>query len=149
MVCENNGYAIHEPIAKRRARPDSLVEIVGAMGVPATRIDGADTLAIRDAAVAAIGRMRAGGGPEFLEVMVYRWREHVGPNEDYDQGYRPRTEAEPWMERDALAGLAQRIDPEPRARIESVIEAEIKDAVAFAETSPPPGTEELLSDVFA
>ena len=38
-----------------------------------------------------------GEGPWFFEVMTYRWREHVGPGDDYHLGYRTEDEARPWM----------------------------------------------------
>ncbi len=149
LVCENNGYAIHEPIAKRRARPDGLCAVAEAIGVPARKITDGNTFAVRDAAAAAIARIREGGGPEFIEVQVYRWREHVGPNEDFDQDYRCRSEAEPWMAGDEVARLAALIDPATRQRIDGEIEAEIAAAVRFAEESPAPAPEELYADVFA
>ena len=34
-------------------------------------------------------------GPAFIECLTYRWREHVGPNEDFDAGYRGAAELEP------------------------------------------------------
>ena len=33
-------------------------------------------------------RIRAGRGPQFVELETYRWREHCGPNYDNDLGYR-------------------------------------------------------------
>ncbi len=149
FVCENNGYAIHEPIEKRRARIDGIAAVAQALGVPAHVIGDGDTLAIRAAAEAAVARIRSGGGPEFIEAVVYRWREHVGPNEDYDQGYRPRADLEPWMTADQVAKLATLVDPATRARIDAEIEAEIDAAVRFAEDSPPPPSSELYTDVYA
>jgi pyruvate dehydrogenase E1 component alpha subunit len=149
FVCENNGYAIHEPIEKRRARVDGISAVAQALGVPTHVIGDGDTLAIHSAAAAAIGRIRAGGGPEFIEAIVYRWREHVGPNEDYDQGYRPRTDVEPWMTADQVEKLGSLIAPAVRARIDGEIEAEIETAVRFAEESPAPAPNELYTDVFA
>jgi len=149
FVCENNGYAIHEPIAKRRARPEALCAIANAMGVPARRVADGNTFAVRDAARSAILRIRDGGGPEFIEAQVYRWREHVGPNEDFDQDYRCRSEAEPWMANDEVARLAGLIDPAARARIDAEIEIEIAAALAFAEQSPAPLPQELYADVYA
>jgi pyruvate dehydrogenase E1 component alpha subunit len=149
FVCENNGYAIHEPLWKRRARPEGICEVARALGVPAQRIEDGCVLTIRAGADAALARLRAGGGPELIEAVIYRWREHVGPNEDYDQGYRPATEVAPWKEADALVRLADRLDPAARRHIDAEIEAEIDAAVSYAEQSPIPTPEELCADVFA
>ena len=148
FVCENNGYAIHEPLSKRRAQQD-LLRIAEALGVPATGIANGDVFALRDAAAAAVSRMRDGGGPEMIEAKIYRWREHVGPAEDFDQGYRSREEAEPWMEADEVERVGRMLNAVDRAAIDAEIEAEIAAAIAFAEASPSPAPQELFADVFA
>ena len=149
FVCENNGYAIHEPIEKRWAVRD-LVAKVRAFGLPADRIENGDVLAIRAATVAAVEPMRTGaGGASFLECMTYRWREHVGPNPDFDSGYRSRSELEPWQAADQVARLAGMIAPRARRRIEDEVEQEIRDAVSFAERSPFPPSSELSTHVFS
>ncbi len=80
--------------------------------------------------------------------MTYRWREHVGPGEDYNLGYRSEDEAALWVANDPLRHLAERIDPGERAAIEAAVEREIADAFAFAEASPFPDAAQLMSDVF-
>src|SRR5262249_50801265 len=99
FVCENNGYAIHEPLSKRWAT-DRLCERVSTYGIPARRIPNQDVFAIRDAAAEAAAQARKGHGPSFMECTTYRWREHVGPNEDYESGYRSRYELKPWIDSD-------------------------------------------------
>jgi TPP-dependent pyruvate/acetoin dehydrogenase alpha subunit len=148
FVCENNGLAIHEPIAKRWSAPDLCRRVEG-FGVPAHRIEDGDVFAIRAAAFAAIGRIRNGGGPELLECLTYRWREHVGPNEDFDQNYRSASERDPWLQHDQMPRLAEMLAEPVRARIDSEIEAAIDKAVRFAEESPFPTGDELHAHVFA
>ena len=149
FVCENNGYAIHEPIARRRARPDEICSVAETLGVPAWRIDDGDVFAIRQTADEAVRRMRKGGGPALIEAKVYRWREHVGPNEDYDQGYRFADEVVPWKRTDQVERLAAMVEPALRTRIDAEVEAEIAEAVRFAEDSPIPQPKEVWSDVYA
>ncbi len=148
FVCENNGFAIHEPISKRWGAPDLCRRVEG-FGVPATRIPDGDILAIRAAAAAAIARMRAGGGPELLECTIYRWREHVGPNEDFDQNYRDARERDPWLENDQVPRLAAMLSETARARIQADVENIVAAAIRFAEDSPFPEAKELLADVYA
>ena len=42
--------------------------------------------------------MREGSRPSFLYLKYYRYLEHVGVNEDFNQGYRDREEFERWRE---------------------------------------------------
>jgi TPP-dependent pyruvate/acetoin dehydrogenase alpha subunit len=81
--------------------------------------------------------------------MTYRWKEHVGPADDFQAGYRSYEEARPWVEGDQVKRIGEMIAPEVHARIEKEIEAEIAEAFAFAEASPFPEPSELFTDVFA
>lgn len=148
FICENNFLAIHEPLHRRWAA-DQLTERVATFGIPARRIMSGDIFEIRDAAAGLVAAMREGGGPAFLECHTYRWREHVGPAEDYASGYRHRTEMEAWERKDQVGRLAGLLPAADRTRIEAEIEAEIEAAVAFAEQSPFPAAEELHAHVFA
>ena len=104
---------------------------------------------INDFANTAIARIRCAGGPEFVECQTYRWREHVGPNEDYDSGYRDREDAEIWMNTDQVARLAALVPEDARLKIDKAIGSLISEAFTFAEESPFPTPEELLTDVYA
>ena len=97
----------------------------------------------------AVGRIRSGQpGPFFFECLTYRLKEHVGPNDDFQLGYRSREEAEPWIKTDPIKQLGDRLDPQRRREIEAAVETEIRDAFAFAERSPFPQAAELYTDVF-
>jgi len=148
FVCENNGYAIHEPIAKRWATTQ-LCERVATYGIDARRVDSGDIFEVRDAADEAIARIRSGGGPQFLECVTYRWRGHVGPELDYDAGYRPDTDLVPWLENDQVERLGRMIAAEVRDEIDREVVRVVADAVAFAESSPVPNQAELFANVFA
>jgi len=148
FVCENNGLAIHTPIGRRQAGT-KLCERVATYGIEVARIEDGDVFAIRAAAARAIARIRATGQPCFLECLTYRWKEHVGPGEDYDAGYRARAELERWQARDPVRLVGERLAPEVRRRIETEIEDRIAKAIAFAEASPPPAADQLLRHVHA
>jgi len=148
FACENNGYAIHTHQRLRQHVPDVCAR-AAALGIPAERIDDADVRTIAARARAAVDAMRGtDAGPFLLECMTYRWKEHVGPAEDYALGYRDRAEAAPWIAGDQVARTGAALAPDERARVEREVEAEIADAFAFAEASPFPGPEELGRDVF-
>ena len=148
FVCENNQYAIHTHQNRRQGTP-AICARAAAHGMPAERIDNNDVLHLYGRFQAAAAQVRCGTGPWFFEVMTYRWKEHVGRNDDYQLGYRTEKEAEPWIENDQLRRLAALVDPAERTQIEVVVSAEIAAAFAFAEESPFPDGAELYTDVFS
>jgi TPP-dependent pyruvate/acetoin dehydrogenase alpha subunit len=148
FVCENNYYAIHTPITRRWAT-QRLCERVATYGIPTYQIDDGGVLKLRELAAHSIAGIRRGLGPVFIECRTYRWREHVGPNEDFDQGYRAREELHPWQRNDQVEQIGEMIDANRRATIDAEIERDIADAVAFAESSPFPNREALDTNVFA
>jgi TPP-dependent pyruvate/acetoin dehydrogenase alpha subunit len=148
FVCENNQYAIHTHQSRRQGVPD-VCGRARAFGVPAERIDNNDLLLLHQRVRAVTAKIRAGEGPYYFEVMTYRWREHVGPNDDYQLGFRTEAEASPWKANDQVKRLALMLDKRTRSEIEEDVEAEIAAAFAFAEASPWPKPAELYTDVFA
>ncbi len=148
FICENNFYAIHSPQLNRQPR-GNICERARAYGIPAERIENNDALEIYTRVKDAVDGMRgAVTGPRFFECMTYRWKEHVGPGDDFDAGYRSHSEAAPWFAGDTVRQLAARIDPDVRRLIEAEADAEIRDAFEFAEQSRFPDDEELYTDVF-
>jgi pyruvate dehydrogenase E1 component alpha subunit len=148
FVCENNFLAIHTPIEKRWATRQ-LCERVRTYGIPAHQVTDSDVLKIRQTAAEAIAAMRSGSGPAFLECHTYRWREHVGPREDYDDGYRSRDELLRWQAMDQVGVIGAKLDPSERTSVEAEIEKQIEDAVQFAEDSPYPEPKALYTNVLA
>ncbi|HWE72316.1 MAG TPA: thiamine pyrophosphate-dependent dehydrogenase E1 component subunit alpha [Stellaceae bacterium] len=148
FVCENNHYAIYSHIRDRMPHPDPC-ERAAVFRIPNERIEGGDTQKIRDASQRAVAKIRAGEGPQFIECMTYRWRDHVGPDEDRKWNYRPDEELDGWIRRDELKRLGDMLDPAERQRIEAAADAEIAAAFDYAEASAFPGPEELATNVFA
>jgi TPP-dependent pyruvate/acetoin dehydrogenase alpha subunit len=148
FICENNSYAIHTHVLRRQLSAN-LCERARTYGMTAERIDDGDVLRIYDRTQAIVKTLRAGQpGPFFLECATYRWKEHVGPGDDFHLGYRSREELDQWKQNDQVPRLAAMVDPARRKQIEQQVEAEIADAFAFAEASPFPEPAELYTDVF-
>jgi TPP-dependent pyruvate/acetoin dehydrogenase alpha subunit len=147
FVCENNGYAIHSPQRTRQAFA-GIAELARTYGIPAERVEDFNAVKLHARVKAAIEEAREGGGPRFFEVPCYRWKEHVGPNEDFGAGYRSRAEAEPWYASDPLRRLADGLPDGRRRAIEQEVESEIDDAFRFAEASPFPEDHELYADMY-
>ncbi|MSP49657.1 MAG: thiamine pyrophosphate-dependent dehydrogenase E1 component subunit alpha [Alphaproteobacteria bacterium] len=148
FVCENNGYAIHTPLSKRWAT-EHLCARVATYDIPTFRIEDGDVFAIRNVTAWAVDAARKGAGPAFMECRIYRWREHVGPGDDYHIGYRQKTELQPWIETDQVEKVGTMLDAADRTRIDKAVEKELAEAVAFAESSPFPKPRALLENVYA
>lgn len=149
FVCENNRYAIHTEQKQRQAFA-GISELAKVYGMPVERLEDGNVFAIHRAASTAIGAMReTGSGPHFLECLVYRWKEHVGPGEDFHLGYRSAADAQPWIENDQVKRVGAMLDPAMRSAIEATVEAEMKEAFAFAESSPHPEPADLYADLYA
>jgi TPP-dependent pyruvate/acetoin dehydrogenase alpha subunit len=148
FICENNFYSIHTPILRRQAAMN-IAERARTYGMPAERVEDGDVLGIRERVQKVAAEIRARRlGPWFLECWTYRWKEHVGPNDDFQVGYRPKTEADPWFKKDQVKVIGDRLEASVRQEIERGVEAEIREAIGFAEESPFPEPGELYSDVF-
>jgi pyruvate dehydrogenase E1 component alpha subunit len=135
FVCENNGYAMGSALARTESETD-IVAKAAAYQVESHRVDGMDVVAVEAAARKAIHNIRTTGKPVFLECRTYRFRAHSM----FDaQLYRDNAEVEEWRNRGPIVqfqgwlldnGL---VHEEEVASIEAAIDAEIADAVAFAE----------------
>lgn len=141
FLFENNGFAVHSRISARHAF--ATIEHVKSYGLPVMHLsDGHDFVKVHEVFSGIVTDVRQSRLPHFIEIETYRCREHVGIAEDYEAGYRSREELESWQSKDPLV-----LDQELVAKYRPVILEEIDDAVEFAETSPWPGKEHLLSDV--
>ena len=147
FICENNSYAIHTHQLRRQPEANAYLR-AQTFSIPAERIED-DVLRVYERVSGAAEALRSGKpGPFYFECLTYRWREHVGPNEDFHLGYRSKEEAEPWIANDQVRRIAEMVDPEIRRSIEQEVETEIAEAFAYAEASPFPGQDELFTDVF-
>jgi TPP-dependent pyruvate/acetoin dehydrogenase alpha subunit len=139
FVCENNGYGEYTPFEAVTA--GGIVPRAAAMELPVTQVDGMDVGAVREAAVEIVGRIRRGGGPEFVEARTYRF---VGHSRSDPGKYRPDGELDRWRERDPLTVAATLlrehlgVDAAELARIESEVDAELDRVQADALDAPFP-----------
>ena len=139
-VCENNGFAESTPVGYATSVPDVASRAAG-YGIPGIVVDGADVLAVYEAAHEAVARARAGAGPTLLEVKTHRFMGHF---EGDPERYRDDDERKALLELDALASLRRRLIAEAHATDADLdaeraeIEAAVDSAVAFARASPVP-----------
>ena len=149
FVCENNGYAMGSAIARTEAETDIHVK-AASYGIEAHQVDGMDVVAVEAAARKAIRRIRETGAPVFLECKTFRFRAHSM----FDaQLYRDKAEIEEWRKKGPIVRfqgwLLQNnlIHAEDVDAIEAKIDAEIDEAVAFAEAGTWEPVENLTAHV--
>ena len=148
FVCENNLYSVYSPLSVRQPPQRTIAQLAGGHGLPVHSVDGNDVEAVWATAVAAVAHLRAGGGPVFLDLATYRWREHCGPHYDNDIGYRTEAEFETWRARDPIALMQTRIGGDHAAE-RATIQAEIDQALEYARSSLFPEPTAAAAHVYA
>jgi len=151
FVCENNQWQafVHR---LETMRDDAIASWARGHGLPVERVDGNDVDAVRAAAVRAVTGIRADGRPRFLELVTYRLRGHVEPD---DQSYVDATELARWRERDPIGVQTARlvaegvVDAAGLAALKRRIDERLDAALAFAHASPWPASETLTEHVYA
>jgi acetoin:2,6-dichlorophenolindophenol oxidoreductase subunit alpha len=152
FVCEDNGFAVHVPKMQRHGYK-SITDIVSRFECQVFSSESTDVEVIHGLTEQAIAAMRKTQRPSFLHLKYYRYLEHVGVNEDFNQGYRDRKEYEAWHAKDPLdlqrKKLARSMPEDDIKRAESAIDKQVIDSVKRAEKAPFPRPEELYEDVLA
>ncbi|MFF1634078.1 pyruvate dehydrogenase (acetyl-transferring) E1 component subunit alpha [Leifsonia sp. NPDC058248] len=120
FFCQNNQWAISEPVALQAQRP--IAERAPGFGIPSVRVDGNDVIAVMAVMRAALDRARSGGGPTFIEAVTYRMGPHT--TADDPTRYRDPAELDEWKAKDPIA----RVESLLTAR--GVLTAERAEAVA-------------------
>lgn len=98
FLCQNNQYAISEPVHVQSGTPLALRPT--GFGIPSLRVDGNDVLAMLAATRIATERARAGGGPTFIEAVTYRRGPHT--TTDDPKRYRDEDEVLEWTRKDPI-----------------------------------------------
>ncbi len=141
FICENNLYSVYTHLNQRQ--PDRpLTNVALAHGMNAVHGDGNDIETCFKLTAEAVKRARDGGGPSFILLDSYRWREHCGPSFDNHIGYRTESEFREWEERCPVRRLRTKLGDALTAEREqdmtSKVTSEIEDARAFARAAPLP-----------
>jgi pyruvate dehydrogenase E1 component alpha subunit len=149
-VAENNQYGMGTAV-ERASAVSELIQKASAYGMEGQRVNGMNILEVFDATKEALDRARSGLGPQFLEMITYRYEGHSMGD---PLRYRTKDEVEKWREDDAIGVLERHllqvlgVDKEKLEAIDQAVEKELDEAVIFAEESPLPAAEELFTDIY-
>lgn len=151
FCCENNLYAMGTALARSESRVD-LCAKAASYGMQAASVDGMDVVAVHQAALAAVERVRTGLSPVFLELRTYRFRAHSMFDAEL---YRDKAEVQAWKTRGPIHTYTARLKEqglltEPQfLELDRQVAEEVERAVAFAEAGHWEPVEDLLRDVVA
>ncbi|MUK87523.1 pyruvate dehydrogenase [Ornithinibacillus sp. L9] len=151
FVCENNQYGMSSPV-KEMVNVDNLATRAQAYGIPGVVADGNDMIEMMNVTDEAIKRARRGEGPTFIEAKTYRWKGH---SKSDTKKYRTLEEEKEWMRKDPIKRFkndlmkAGFLTKEKAEKLQEEAKKVIEDAVKFADESPMPTLDDLLTDVYA
>ena len=151
FVCENNRYAESTPFEFTVAGA-SVANRAAGYDMPGVAVDGQDVVEMHEVAREAVARARRGEGPTLIEAQTYRYQGHFGADDPL--GYRTQEEEDYYEARDCIEQLTRHILDNgiaDESELESVQEQAaqaVAEAIAFADESPFPEPEELMTDVY-
>jgi pyruvate dehydrogenase E1 component alpha subunit len=151
-ICENNRYAMGTSLERALSQTE-LWKFGQTYGIPGEAVDGMDVLAVRDVVGRAVARARKDKTPTLIEARTYRFRGH-SMRDPAGAVYRTKEEVEHEKLRDPIVLFRQRVlDAGLLAEadiktIEKDVNDRVDDAMTFADASPEPPEEWLMSDVY-
>jgi TPP-dependent pyruvate/acetoin dehydrogenase alpha subunit len=147
FVCNNNGFAVSTSVRDGVATAD-LVDLAAPFRIPAAVVDGTDVDAVTAAVHDAVARIRAGGGPQFLEARCVRMGAHsTATREERSAAYLAGfDDADPLLLYERRLRGESVLDDAGWAHIQSLVGAAVDAAERFVEAASWPNGEEALLD---
>ena len=149
-IAENNQYGMGTSVSRASAVPE-MVDKASAYGMEGKSVDGMNVIDVFEATRSALGAIRSGEGPQFLEMITYRYEGHSMGD---PLRYRTKDEVEKWRDDDPIGILERHILHEDIAgkeeleAIDQSVEEQIEEAVRYAEESPLPAPDALFSNIY-
>lgn len=149
-VIENNEYAMGTSV-KRASAQTELFRRGESFNVPGEQVDGMDVFAVAAAGRKAVEWARSGKGPYILEMKTYRYRGHSMSDpakyRSKEEVNKKRAESDP-IERVREKLLNEKVYSEDELKeIDRSVKEVIAQAVEFAQESPEPHPDELMTDI--
>ncbi len=152
-VVENNSYGMGTAFS--RVSDTEMAAKSAPHGVPATVVDGQDVIATLKAFDDLVTRVRAGQGPQFVDLQCYRFKGH-SMSDPVSGTYRPKEEVDDRTEnadpikilRDRLFA-ADLLDQEGLEAMDAEVKKVVDAADAFAEAAPDPDPASLYDHVYS
>jgi pyruvate dehydrogenase E1 component alpha subunit len=150
FICENNEYAMGTPLSRSLSISDVSQKAL-AYGIERDRFAAHDVMEVRRRVGIAVERAREESRPTLIELLTYRYRGHSMS----DPGkYRTADEIEARKKQDSIhiAEMQLRemgVSEAELHKLNDEVDAEVEDAVRFADESPEPGEELIEAYTYA
>lgn len=151
VLVENNLFAYSTPVHEHMKIVD-IARRADGYGIPGVIVDGNDVEAVHAVVKEALERARHGGGPTLIEAKTMRIMGHAIHD---GAEYVPSELLAEWKARDPIRLFEERLLAEGvagRVVLEEIgrrCEAEVEDAIAYAEASPWPDPKTVAEGVYA
>jgi pyruvate dehydrogenase E1 component alpha subunit len=151
FLVQNNLYGMGTAVERHSAQTDLSKKAEG-YGVPGTRIDGMDVIAVREAVAEGLRTAREEQRPTLIEFVTYRYRGHSAADPEV---YREREEVEEWREKDPIESFGRRcveagvLGEREVAQAREAAEEKVVAAVEFADASPEPALDTMYEGLYA
>jgi pyruvate dehydrogenase E1 component alpha subunit len=152
FICENNRYGMGTALERAAAVYD-VSHRACSYDMASETVDGMDVLAVYEVMTRAVTRGREEKLPTLIEARTYRYMGHSMADPIHGH-YRTKDELEGQKALDPIHQLehalegAGLLDDGGRKAMRDEVEAEVDDAVRFAEESPDPDEAALFTDVY-
>src|SRR4051794_19061300 len=151
FLVENNLYGMGTAVERHSAQTDLSKKAEG-YGIPGTRVDGMDVVAVREGVAEGLRLAREESRPTLLEAFTYRYRGHSAADPEV---YREREEVEEWREKDPIESFAKRcveagvLGEREVQQAREAAERTVLAAVEFAESSAEPALDTMYENLYA
>jgi pyruvate dehydrogenase E1 component alpha subunit len=151
FLVENNLYGMGTSVERHSAQTDLSKKAEG-YGIPGTRLDGMDVVAVREGVAEGLRAAREESRPTVLEAFTYRYRGHSAADPEV---YRKREEVEEWQRKDPIETFAERcveagvLGEREVSQAREEADERVRAAVEFAEASPEPALDTLYEGLYA
>lgn len=150
FLFENNHYAVSTEVSRSMA--GSMAKRAAGYDIPFAEVDGNDVEAVYFKAEEVIEHVRSGKGPFVMQCNTYRMEGHYFGDA---MVYRSSAEVEEWRKKDPILHVEKLfrersiLTDNEIVSLRSGVQAEVDEAVTFAENSPQPALDSIFNDVYS
>src|SRR5690348_9778478 len=149
--CVNNRYGMGTPVEKASAVAD-IYKKACAYDMESIQIDGMNVREVLLKTSEILEKTRKDSVPRFIESLCYRFRGHSVVDPDK---YRSEEDKVKWRKADPIVAFEHELeksglaDEEYFKNVRQEIDAEVRDAIQYADESPDPNVEDLYKYTYA